>query len=293
MEKIIDGKQIAQQLITDLAKQVTCFSKQYQKAPALAVVLVGDDAASHVYVKNKIKRANEVGIKSNKHSLSANASQAQLLALIKALNTDKNIHGILVQLPLPAHIDEKAIINAIAVEKDVDGFHPMNVGALVAGNAKLIPCTPLGCMKLLNTIYDDLSGKVAVVVGRSNIVGKPIASLLLATNCTVITVHSKTKNIAELCAQADIVIAAVGQAKLIKSTWIKSGATVIDVGINVIAQNDKRQLVGDVDFDDVVNKVKAISPVPGGVGPMTIACLMQNTLVAAQQQENNLQENNL
>lgn len=284
MAKIIDGKKVSQNLIEALAIEIKEFSESYNILPGLAVVLVGEDPASEVYVRNKIKRATEVGIHSTKLLLSKNATQVELLETIERLNNDPAVHGILVQLPLPKHIDENVITEAIRPDKDVDGFHSMNVGALVTGTAELKPCTPYGCMLLLNTIHDDLSGKLAVVVGRSNIVGKPMATLLLQANCSVLTVHSRSQNIEQLCAQADIIVAAVGQPKMIKSEWIKPGATVIDVGINAIDIDGKRKLVGDVDFIDVEPRVGAITPVPGGVGPMTIACLMKNTLTAARNQ---------
>jgi methylenetetrahydrofolate dehydrogenase (NADP+)/methenyltetrahydrofolate cyclohydrolase len=284
MAKIIDGKKISQDIIESLAIEVQQLSKRYNVLPGLAVVLVGEDPASEVYVRNKIKRATEVGIDSTKQLLPKNTTQEYLLETIDKLNNDPTVHGILVQLPLPDHIDEKVVIEAIRPDKDVDGFHPMNVGALVTGTAVLKPCTPYGCMLLLQNIHADLNGKLAVVVGRSNIVGKPMASLLLQANCSVMTVHSRSKNIEQLCAQADIIIAAVGRPKIIKSHWIKQGATVIDVGINVVNMDGKRKLVGDVDFNDVEPVVNAITPVPGGVGPMTIACLMKNTITAARHQ---------
>lgn len=287
MARIIDGKKISQEIIQNLVVEVQTFGETYDCVPGLAVVLVGEDPASEVYVRNKIQRATEVGIHSTKHLLSEMSSQETLIKTIQQLNNDSAVHGILVQLPLPDHIDEKIVIEAINPDKDVDCFHPMNVGALVDGTAKLKPCTPYGCMILLNSIHHDLSGKLAVVVGRSNIVGKPMASLLLQADCTVITVHSRSKNIEQLCAQADIIVAAVGRPKMIKSDWIKPGATVIDVGINVIKIDNKNKLVGDVDFNDVEHLVHAITPVPGGVGPMTIACLMENTLTAARNQVSN------
>jgi methylenetetrahydrofolate dehydrogenase (NADP+)/methenyltetrahydrofolate cyclohydrolase len=285
--KIIDGKRISQEIIEALAIEVQEFSDNYNIIPGLAVVLVGENPSSEVYVRNKIKRATEVGIHSTKHLLSVTSAQVQLIETIQKLNVDPAVHGILVQLPLPDHIDEKVIIEAINPDKDVDGFHPINVGALVAGSAKLKPCTPYGCMLLLKSIHNDLSGKLAVVVGRSNIVGKPMASLLLQANCSVITVHSCSNNIEQLCSQADIIVAAVGRPEMIKSQWVKLGATVIDVGINVIDIDGKRKLVGDVDFHDVEPYIGAITPVPGGVGPMTIACLMKNTLTAARNQISN------
>jgi len=287
MAKIIDGKKISEEIIEALAIEVQAFSDSYNTLPGLAVVLVGEDPASEVYVRNKIKRAAEVGIDSTKHLLSVTSSQEELIKTIVQLNNDPAVHGILVQLPLPEHIDATVVIEAIDPAKDVDGFHPINVGALVAGTAGLKPCTPYGCMLLLKSIDDDLSGKLAVVVGRSNIVGKPMASLLLQADCSVITVHSRSKNVEHLCAQADIIIAAVGRPQMIKANWIKNGATVIDVGINAIDMDGKRKLVGDVDFNEVEPCAGAITPVPGGVGPMTIACLMKNTLTAARNQVSN------
>lgn len=284
MTHIIDGRQTSTQVLTEVAEEVRDFQTQHGLAPGLAVVLVGEDPASQVYVRNKVKRAEEAGILSTKHTLAATTSQAELLCLIDALNKDPAIHGILVQLPLPAHIDEQQIIQSIHPDKDVDGFHPQNVGALATGQQGLTPCTPLGCMILLQNTLGDLSGKHAVVIGRSNIVGKPMAALLLQANCTVTTLHSRSQNIAQLCAQADIVVAAVGRPQLVQPDWLKPGAVVIDVGINAIEHEGQRRLVGDVDFDRVAEKVAAITPVPGGVGPMTIACLMKNTLTAARHQ---------
>lgn len=284
MAKIIDGKQISQEIIEELIIDVQAFRNIHNVIPGLAVVLVGEEPSSEVYVRNKIKRATEVGIHSTKHILSVASSQVALIETIHRLNNDPAVHGILVQLPLPKHISEKAVIEAIHPDKDVDGFHPINVGALVAGTAALKPCTPYGCMLLLKSVHPDLSGKLAVVVGRSNIVGKPMASMLLQANCSVITVHSRSLNIEQLCSQADIVVAAVGRPNMVKSGWIKRGATVIDVGINVVDIDGKRKLVGDVDFNEIEPWVDAITPVPGGVGPMTIACLMKNTLTAARNQ---------
>ena len=284
MATIIDGKKISQEIIEELIIEVQAFRETHNVIPGLAVVLVGEDPSSEVYVRNKIKRATEVGIHSTKHILSAATSQVDLIETIQGLNNDPAVHGILVQLPLSKHIDEKAVIEAIHPDKDVDGFHPINVGGLVAGTATLKPCTPYGCMLLLKSIHPDLSGKLAVVVGRSNIVGKPMASMLLQADCSVITVHSRSQNIEQLCSQADIIIAAVGRPKMINADWVKRGATVIDVGINVVDIDGKRKLVGDVDFNDIEPLVHAITPVPGGVGPMTIACLMKNTLTAAQNQ---------
>lgn len=282
MAALIDGKAMAQQLIDEVKDGVTEFSQSYGAVPGLAVVLVGDDPASQVYVRNKVKRAHEVGMTSIEHQLPDDCSQQTLNQLIAELNADPAVHGILVQLPLPAQLNEKEIIAAIAAAKDVDSFHPLNVGALVTAEASLVPCTPLGCLMMLRQVCDDLSGKHAVVIGRSNIVGKPMAALLLQENCTVTTVHSHSRDIEQVCQQADIVIAAVGRPELIKSHWIKPGAVVIDVGINAVVQDQTRKLVGDVDFADVEPVASAITPVPGGVGPMTIACLMKNTLTAAE-----------
>jgi len=280
----IDGKQLADEIVEEVSKEVADFTAKYNVVPGLAVVLVGADPASSVYVRNKVKRATQAGLNSIEHYLPADVDQETLDDLIVSLNQDDSVHGILVQLPLPSHLSESRIIEAIAPEKDVDGFHPINVGKLSTGQQSLIPCTPLGCMIMLERQLGDLSGKKAVVVGRSNIVGKPMANLLLKANCTVTVVHSRTKDIEATCAEADILIAAVGQPKLITESWVKSGAVVIDVGINAIDTDGKRKLVGDVDYDSVFQKVSAITPVPGGVGPMTIACLMKNTLTAAQHQ---------
>jgi methylenetetrahydrofolate dehydrogenase (NADP+)/methenyltetrahydrofolate cyclohydrolase len=280
----IDGKALADEIVQNVAKEVSVFKLKHQITPGLAVVLVGEDPASAVYVRNKIKRTEQAGLKSIEHYLPADTTQEVLDDLIDTLNSDESVHGILVQLPLPSHLSERRVLEEISPLKDVDGFHPENVGKLSTGQQSLIPCTPLGCMIMLERQMGDLSGKKAVVVGRSNIVGKPMASLLLKANCTVTIVHSRTKDIEATCAEADILIAAVGQPKLITESWIKPGAVVIDVGINAIDIDGKRKLVGDVDYDSVLSKVSAITPVPGGVGPMTIACLMQNTLTAAQHQ---------
>ncbi len=284
MATIIDGKAFAANLRQDIAKQ-TAELKEKGITPGLAVVLVGEDPASQVYVRNKGKQSVEVGFKSVEHKLDASTSQEELLKLIDELNNDDTIHGILVQLPVPEHIDDKAVINAISPEKDVDGFSQLNVGRLNIGEKSLTPCTPLGCTMLLKDYFGgDLSGKNAVVLGRSNIVGKPMAALLLQENCTVTIAHSRTKNIEEVCRAADIVVAAVGRPEMVKKEWIGKGAVVIDVGINRIERDGKNKLVGDVDFNDVQDTAAAITPVPGGVGPMTIACLLYNTLVAAKMQ---------
>lgn len=281
---VIDGKALAQQVVDEVATQVAAFKQRYQQTPGLAVVLIGDDPASAVYVRNKIKRAEQAGLRSIEHRLPATTDQATLERLIMQLNDSAEVHGILVQLPLPAHLSEQRVLHLISPSKDVDGFHPVNVGKLVTGEAFLVPCTPLGCLLMLQQQVGDLSGKHAVVVGRSNIVGKPMANLLLRENCTVSIVHSRTRNIAKLCAEADLLVAAVGKPKLVTADWVKAGAVVIDVGINAMEVHGQRKLVGDVDYDSVVNKAAAITPVPGGVGPMTIACLMKNTLLAAEHQ---------
>ena len=280
----IDGKALADDIVGKVALDVAAFKRDHKVTPGLAVVLVGEDPASAVYVRNKVKRANQAGLNSKEHYLAKDTSQEELDNLISQLNKDESVHGILVQLPLPKHLDESHVIEIIAPAKDVDGFHPQNVGNLVTGQKSLIPCTPLGCMIMLNREIDDLSGKNAVVIGRSNIVGKPMASLLLQANCTVTTVHSKTQGIESICRNADILVAAVGQALLVKKEWVKPGAVIIDVGINSVEIEGKRRLLGDVDYDQVSSIAGAITPVPGGVGPMTIACLMQNTLTAAQHQ---------
>lgn len=277
----IDGKGFADRLCEQLRTEVEGLGSSHNLVPCIAVVLVGDDPASHVYVTNKVKRCQQLGIESREHRLPADTSAADLLALIDELNDDAAVHGILVQLPLPNHLDDKAVINAIRPEKDVDGFTLINAGALAVGQNSLVPCTPLGSMMLLKDQLGDLSGLHAVVVGRSNIVGKPMAHLLLQENCTVTIAHSRTRNLAEVCRQADILVAAVGRPRFIQGDWIKPGATVIDVGINRIEEDGRNRLVGDVDFDAAVDVAAAITPVPGGVGPMTIACLMYNTVAAA------------
>ncbi|PCI53059.1 MAG: bifunctional methylenetetrahydrofolate dehydrogenase/methenyltetrahydrofolate cyclohydrolase [Gammaproteobacteria bacterium] len=282
---IIDGKQAAAQLRAAITEEVATLKESKGITPSLTVVLVGEDAASQVYVRNKVKQTMEVGMISNEIRLPVNCSQAELLLQLSNLNNDASVHGILVQLPLPKHIDESVVIAAIAPEKDVDGFHAMNSGRLLNGESgALIPCTPQGCIILAKQhLGDDLSGKHAVVIGRSNIVGKPVALLLLQENCTVTITHSRTKNLPQICQQADILIAAVGRAEFVQADWVKKGATVIDVGINRIedAITGKMKLVGDVDYAAVSDVCGAITPVPGGVGPMTIACLLKNTLEAA------------
>ena len=279
--KIIDGKAFAADLRARIADAVTALATQ-NITPGLAVVLVGEDAASEVYVRNKGKQTVAAGMQSFTHKLPATSSESELLEQVASLNDDDEVDGILVQLPLPSHIDSKRVINAINVGKDVDGFHIENVGKLSVGDDALVPCTPAGCLLLLKDNLGDLSGKSAVVVGRSNIVGKPVAALLLRESCTVTVAHSRTRNLPAVCRDADILIAAVGVPEMIKGEWIKPGATVIDVGINRIAGADgSHRLVGDVDFAGAVKIAGAITPVPGGVGPMTIACLLRNTVIAA------------
>ncbi len=279
----IDGKAIAALVLEEVRAEVAGLAEQ-QIFPALAVVLVGDDPASHVYVRNKMLRAKEVGIRSLEHRLPDTASQAQVLELIAQLNADVTVNGILVQLPLPAHIDEAAVIHAIDPIKDVDGFHRENVGGLVQGMDVLTPCTPSGCMRLLQETCGDISGLHAVVIGRSNIVGKPMATLLLQAHCSVSVVHSRSVDAPALCRLADIVVAAVGRPGLIDASWLKPGAVVIDVGINRITDESGSRLVGDVDYPSARTVASAITPVPGGVGPMTIAYLLKNTLIAARLQ---------
>ena len=273
--KLIDGKAFAADLRSRIAAQVTAM-KTRGITPGLAVVLVGEDPASQVYVRSKGKMTHEVGMNSWEHRLPAETSQTDLLALIARLNADPAVNGILVQLPLPRHMDEAAVIDAINPAKDVDGFHILNVGRLATGQKAMVPCTPLGCLMLLRDHLGSLSGKNALVIGRSNIVGKPMAQLLLRDSATVTVAHSRTANLPDLCRQADIVVAAVGRAKFVAGDWIKRGATIIDVGINRTDDG----LVGDVDFDAASQVAGAITPVPGGVGPMTIACLLANTLTA-------------
>ena len=280
----IDGKALAQELRDTLAVEVKQLKDERGITPGLTVVLVGEDPASQVYVRNKARQTQEIGMISNKIDLPADTPQQTLLDQLHALNRDPTVHGILVQLPLPSHIDEALVIATIAPEKDVDGFHPMNSGGLCNGDPDaLVPCTPQGCIMLAKKyLGDNLSGKHAVVIGRSNIVGKPVALLLLQESCTVTIAHSRTQNLSELCAQADILVAAVGRPEMVKAEWIKPGATVIDVGINRIPTDDgKGRLVGDVDYAEAQPVAGAITPVPGGVGPMTIACLLKNTLEAA------------
>ena len=281
---ILDGKAFAADVRGRVADHVRALKDDHGITPGLAVVLVGEDPASQVYVKSKGKMTVEVGMKSVEHRLDADTSEADLLALIDRLNNDPEIHGILVQLPLPDHLDEDLVINAIDPAKDVDGFHISNVGLLATGQKSMVPCTPLGCLMLLRDHHGSLSGLDAVVIGRSNIVGKPMAQLLLGDSCTVTIAHSRTKDLGAVVRRADIVVAAVGRPRMVPGDWIKPGATVIDVGINRIDAPEKgagkTRLVGDVDFDSCAQVAGAITPVPGGVGPMTIACLLANTVTA-------------
>ncbi|MBK7982205.1 MAG: bifunctional methylenetetrahydrofolate dehydrogenase/methenyltetrahydrofolate cyclohydrolase FolD [Candidatus Competibacteraceae bacterium] len=279
---IIDGKQFAARLRAGIAAHVTRLKAEYGLTPGLAVVLVGDDPASQIYVRNKGLQARDAGMNSFDHRFSVTVSQAELLARIAELNQDSTVNGILVQLPLPEQIDADAVIDAIAVSKDVDGFHPYNAGLLAVGGDGVVPCTPIGCLMLLKHQLGKLASLRAVVLGRSNIVGKPMAALLLREHCTVTIAHSRTRDLADECRRADILVAAVGKPQLVKGDWLKPGATVIDVGINRIPTSDgKGRLVGDVDFESAVQVAGAITPVPGGVGPMTIACLLLNTVTAA------------
>ncbi|WP_289080568.1 bifunctional methylenetetrahydrofolate dehydrogenase/methenyltetrahydrofolate cyclohydrolase FolD [uncultured Sulfitobacter sp.] len=281
---IIDGKAFAAQVRGQVAQHVTRLKDDHGITPGLAVVLVGADPASEVYVKSKGKMTKEVGMKSVEHRLADTTSEAELLALIDTLNNDNSIHGILVQLPLPDHLNEDLVISAIDPAKDVDGFHISNVGLLGTGQKSMVPCTPLGCLMMLRDHHGTLSGMDAVVIGRSNIVGKPMAQLLLNDSCTVTIAHSRTKDLAAVVRRADIVIAAVGRPEMVPGDWIKPGATIIDVGINRLDAPErgegKTRLVGDVDFDSCAKVAGAITPVPGGVGPMTIACLLANTVTA-------------
>lgn len=285
MTTVIDGKAAAAHLRQKLAVEVAELASDHNLVPGLAVVLVGEDPASQVYVRNKGKQTVEVGMQSFEHRLPVDTEQSTLLALIEQLNADESVHGILVQLPLPAHIDEPAVINAVSHDKDVDGFHLVNVGRLNTDGGGVVPCTPLGCMMMLESTLGDLSGLNAVIVGRSNIVGKPMAALLLKANCTVTIAHSRTRELEAVCRSADILVAAVGRPQMIPGDWVKPGATVIDVGINRIEQEGKTRLVGDVDFQSAESVAGAITPVPGGVGPMTIACLLHNTVQQAKRQK--------
>jgi len=279
---IIDGKAHAAGLVARVAAAVPAFVAARGRAPGLAVVLVGENPASAVYVRNKLARTATAGMRSIEHRLGVDVSEAELLALVATLNADDAVDGILVQLPLPAHIAEAKILLAIDPDKDVDGFHPVNAGRLATGLPGLVPCTPFGCMLLLKAVVGGLNGTEALVIGRSNIVGKPMAALLTAASATVTIAHSRTRDLPAHVARADIVVAAVGVPNLVRGAWLKPGATVIDVGMNRIARDDgTTRLVGDVDFAEAMDVAGAVTPVPGGVGPMTIACLLRNTLVAA------------
>ena len=271
---IIDGKKEAAILREEIKNEIAQLKKKTNKVPGLTVILIGEFAPSQIYVRNKEKNSKEVGINSNVIKYPSDVSEAEVLNKIEELNKDKNISGILVQLPLPDQISKEKIINAIDPLKDVDGFNPVNVGNLASGYKAIVPCTPLGCLLLIKKVEKNLSGKHAVIIGRSNLNGKPMAQLLLKENCTVTIVHSKTKNLQNECLKADILVAAVGVPNLVKKDWVKSDAVVIDVGINKV--NNK--IIGDVNFEELKDKVRAITPVPGGVGPMTIACLLSNTL---------------
>ncbi|PID60809.1 MAG: bifunctional methylenetetrahydrofolate dehydrogenase/methenyltetrahydrofolate cyclohydrolase FolD [Gammaproteobacteria bacterium] len=281
MSKVIDGKAFAANLRQDIAARVAKLKQEHSFVPGLAVVLVGEDPASEVYVRNKGRQTVEVGMQSFEHKLAADTSETDLLALIDRLNVDDAVNGILVQLPLPEHIDKDKVINAIAEDKDVDGFHLANVARLWMGAEGVVPCTPLGCLMMLKDQLGELSGLNALIVGRSNIVGKPMAALLLAENCTVTIAHSRSRDLENLCRNADILVAAVGRPEMIPGSWVKPGATVIDVGINRIERDGTKKLVGDVDYSTARDIAGAITPVPGGVGPMTIACLLHNTLQQA------------
>ena len=279
--QLIDGKAFAADVRARVAEHVTALKADHNITPGLAVVLVGEDPASQVYVRSKGKQTVEVGMNSFEHKLDADTSEATLLSLIDELNKDPAVHGILVQLPLPGHLNEDLVINSIDPAKDVDGFHISNVGLLGTGQKSMVPCTPLGCLMMLRDHHGSLSGLDAVVIGRSNIVGKPMAQLLLGDNCTVTIAHSRTKDLPDVVRRADIVVAAVGRTQMVPGDWIKPGATVIDVGINRIEKPEGgTRLVGDVEFDSCAEVAGAITPVPGGVGPMTIACLLANTLTA-------------
>jgi len=278
---IIDGKEASARLKDAVAKAVADLKAKHGLVPGLATVLVGEDPASQVYVASKQKTAHALGMNSVQHTLPADVPEAEVIKLLQSLNADKNVHGILVQLPVPKHIDPFKIITTTAVAKDVDGLHPESAGHLVAGGEALVACTPMGCVMLAKDVLGDLSGKHAVVVGRSNLVGKPVAHLLLNENCTVTIAHSRTQDLAAVCRQADILVAAVGKKEMIRGDWIKPGATVIDVGINRVPLPDgKNKLYGDVNFPEASLVAGAITPVPGGVGLMTVACLMVNTLKA-------------
>jgi methylenetetrahydrofolate dehydrogenase (NADP+) / methenyltetrahydrofolate cyclohydrolase len=280
--RIIDGRAAAADLRRRVADVAAAFRERTGRAPGLAVVLVGEHPPSAAYVRSKVKATVEAGLESFEHRIPADTSQEELLALVDRLNANPTVDGILVQLPLPKHVDEQAILTRVDPDKDVDGFHPVNVGRLSIGLPALVACTPLGCLMLLKQELGDLTGKQAVVVGRSNIVGKPMAQLLLQANCTITIAHSRTRDLPDVVREADIVVAAVGRPELIRGSWIKPGATVIDVGQERVEQPDgTRKLLGDVAYEEASEVAGAITPVPGGVGPMTIACLLRNTVVAA------------
>ncbi|NKB15881.1 MAG: bifunctional methylenetetrahydrofolate dehydrogenase/methenyltetrahydrofolate cyclohydrolase FolD [Sphingomonadales bacterium] len=282
---VIDGKAVASRVRAHVRTAVERLQREHGFVPGLAVVLIGEDPASKVYVRNKAQQTAESGMKSVEHKLPVETSEADLLALVAALNRDPTIHGILVQMPLPPHIDALKVIEAIDPMKDVDGFHAVNVGRLSIGERALVPCTPSGSLILAKTVMPDLRGATAVVIGRSNIVGKPMAQLLVREDCTVTIAHSKTRDLPAVCRTADLLIAAVGRPEMVKAAWVKPGAVVIDVGINrVVGADGKGRLVGDVAYDEVAAVAGAITPVPGGVGPMTIACLLKNTVEAAEMQ---------
>ena len=284
--RLIDGRAAALELRSRVAQAVAGFRAAAGRAPGLAVVLVGEHPPSAAYVRSKVKATHEAGIESFEHRVPAATTEAELIALVDRLNADPAVDGILVQLPLPAHVDEQKVLTRVDPAKDVDGFHPVNVGRLSIGLDALVPCTPLGCLMLLQRELGDLSGLAAVVVGRSNIVGKPMAQLLLQANCTVTVAHSRTRDLPDVVRHADILVAAVGRPELIRGDWLKSGAAVIDVGQERVEQPDgSRKLLGDVAFGEALEVAGAITPVPGGVGPMTIACLLRNTLVAAHRRE--------
>ena len=278
--KIIDGKAFAASLRKNVSAEIAHLKKDHGLNPGLAVALVGDDPASAVYVRNKGEQTREAGMQSFEYRLPADTTEANVLSLVESLNLDNSVNGILVQLPLPKQIDEQKVLAAINPDKDVDGFHAINTGRLWSNIDSLVPCTPLGCKMLLLNELKDLTGKKAIIVGRSNIVGKPMASLLIGENCTVTIAHSRTKNLEEEVKKSDIIVAAVGVPEMVKGSWIKPGATIIDVGINRIEKDGKNKLVGDVEFQEAKKIAGAITPVPGGVGPMTIACLLHNTLIA-------------
>jgi methylenetetrahydrofolate dehydrogenase (NADP+) / methenyltetrahydrofolate cyclohydrolase len=280
--QVIDGKALAANLRARLAERVQRLKQRHGIVPGLAVVQVGDDPASAIYVRNKIRASDQVGLRSIEHQLPAQTSQAELLKLLAALNADDAVDGILVQLPLPAQIDDAAVIDAIDPNKDVDGFHVVNVGRLASGRPGFVPCTPMGCELLLRSVRANLAGEHAVIVGRSHLVGRPLAHLLLRADCTVTMAHSKTRDLPELCRQASILVAGVGKPELVRGDWIRPGAVVIDVGTNrVVSPDGRERLVGDVAYAEAVTRASAITPVPGGVGPMTIACLLENGFTAA------------